>query len=330
MQTDASLDLRLTSLANLPVARPPSDPGSRTVSGLVFEATPTGRQPVEGASVGWEGLSDTVLAETRSDGVGRYLLCSLPLGRTSGLFAVKQGSPTLRTHPSTLAPMPSSISRSLAGEESPRVGSRRRGNTPISASKTCFSNASIPPNTGFGVKVSGPLLINVSEACSNSFEIGVAGHDLRISGTSMCDIPELVEQIDPRTFLAISSGLGYAAVGAPPASTIAATFPGYFDYCVLNEAGGKLSVLLHHGAFGHTFTLRVEQSPADPDTSVENVLYCHAATLHSCKYRRLHAPATSLSNSRHRRADLLACRRQHPSGSCVQGQALVGHDDTPS
>jgi len=90
-QTDASLDLRLTSLAKLPAAGPRSDPLSRTVSGVVSEATPTGSQPVEGASVGWEGLMDTVLAETRSDVAGRYVLCGLPLGRITGLYALKQG-----------------------------------------------------------------------------------------------------------------------------------------------------------------------------------------------------------------------------------------------
>ena len=91
MQADASLDVRLTSIANLSAARPQSGPGSRTVSGAVFEATPTGRSPVEGASVGWEGLFDTVVAETRSDAAGRYVLCGLPLGRIPGLFALKQG-----------------------------------------------------------------------------------------------------------------------------------------------------------------------------------------------------------------------------------------------
>ena len=91
MQADASLDLRLTSIANLSAARPQSGPGSRTISGAVFEATSTGRQPVEGASVGWEGLFDTVVAVTRSDAEGRYLLCGLPLGRISGVFALKQG-----------------------------------------------------------------------------------------------------------------------------------------------------------------------------------------------------------------------------------------------
>jgi hypothetical protein len=90
-QADASLDLRLTSTANLSAARPVSNPGERTVSGVVFEVTPTGRQPVEGASVGWEGLLDAVFAETRSDAAGRYSLCGLSLGRIDGLFALKQG-----------------------------------------------------------------------------------------------------------------------------------------------------------------------------------------------------------------------------------------------
>ena len=91
MQTDTSLDLRLTAIANLSAARPLSGPGSRTVSGVVFETTPSGRQPVEGAGVGWETLLDTVVTETLSDAAGQYLLCGLPLGRIAGLFASKQG-----------------------------------------------------------------------------------------------------------------------------------------------------------------------------------------------------------------------------------------------
>jgi len=91
MQADASLDVRLTSLANLSATRPQSGPGSRTISGAVFEATATSRAPIEGASVGWEGLLDTVLAETRSDAAGHYLLCGLPLEQFPGLFALKQG-----------------------------------------------------------------------------------------------------------------------------------------------------------------------------------------------------------------------------------------------
>lgn len=94
-QANASLDVRLTSIANLSAARPLSGPGSRTVSGAVFEATPTGRQPVEGASVAV--YSEALLyygeyvAFTRSDTAGRYLLCGLPEGRIPGLYAEKQG-----------------------------------------------------------------------------------------------------------------------------------------------------------------------------------------------------------------------------------------------
>jgi hypothetical protein len=91
MHADANLDLKLTSTANLSTAHPISDPGLRTVSGAVVEATPTGKQLVQGAWVGWEALLDTVVAETTSDAAGRYLLCGLPRERISGLFAYKQG-----------------------------------------------------------------------------------------------------------------------------------------------------------------------------------------------------------------------------------------------
>ena len=91
LQADTSLDLGLTAIADLSAARPLSAPGSRTVSGVVFETTTEGKQPVAGAWVGWEGLFDTVVAETRSDAAGRYLLCGLPLGRIAGVFAVKEG-----------------------------------------------------------------------------------------------------------------------------------------------------------------------------------------------------------------------------------------------
>jgi hypothetical protein len=91
MQTDATLDLGVTSLGALPAVRRGSAPGSRTISGVVYEATPTGRQPVESAWVGWEALLDTVVAETRSDAAGRYLLCGLPVEQITGLFALKQG-----------------------------------------------------------------------------------------------------------------------------------------------------------------------------------------------------------------------------------------------
>jgi hypothetical protein len=65
-----------------------SPPGTRTISGSVFQTTAAGKQPVQGAWVGWEPLFDTVVAEVRSDITGRYTLCGLPMNRFE-LFAVR-------------------------------------------------------------------------------------------------------------------------------------------------------------------------------------------------------------------------------------------------
>jgi hypothetical protein len=98
---NATLDLRLTSIANLSSARPKSDPGSRTVSGIVFETTATGPRPVQGATVGWFAFFDNGegMARTFTDAAGFYLLCSLPKSRIAGhfdinidgLYAAKEG-----------------------------------------------------------------------------------------------------------------------------------------------------------------------------------------------------------------------------------------------
>jgi hypothetical protein len=55
---DATLNVRLTPIAVLSFARPGATPNLRTVSGLVFEATPAGRRPVHGATVAWEAGFD--------------------------------------------------------------------------------------------------------------------------------------------------------------------------------------------------------------------------------------------------------------------------------
>jgi hypothetical protein len=57
----------------------------------VFEVTAAGRHPIEGASVGYEGNNDITSAWTFTDASGRYLLCGLPEGRLTSLFAVKNG-----------------------------------------------------------------------------------------------------------------------------------------------------------------------------------------------------------------------------------------------
>lgn len=90
LQANASLDVRLTSIANLS-ARPLLGPGFSAISGTVFEASPTWR-PVEGVSVTLSGagyLYDD-FAYTRTDTSGHYLVCGLPQG-PSYLFAVKEG-----------------------------------------------------------------------------------------------------------------------------------------------------------------------------------------------------------------------------------------------
>jgi hypothetical protein len=66
-------------------------PGTRTISGIVFEITDAGRQPIEAAWVGFtvDPSGDITGAETSSDASGRYLLCGLPETRLTSLFAVK-------------------------------------------------------------------------------------------------------------------------------------------------------------------------------------------------------------------------------------------------
>lgn len=94
MRADVSLDLQLTSIANLSTAQPLSAAGYRTVSGTVFESTPAGRPPVADAAV--SAYSDAMyyadpIAFTRSDAAGRYWLCGLSQGWIPYLVAEKSG-----------------------------------------------------------------------------------------------------------------------------------------------------------------------------------------------------------------------------------------------
>jgi hypothetical protein len=95
LNSDANQDVTLTSLQNLAAGnslRPPHVPGTRTISGIVFEVTAAGRQPIEGAYVGFMLVGpDIVGAETFSDATGGYLLCGLPETRLISLFAMKNG-----------------------------------------------------------------------------------------------------------------------------------------------------------------------------------------------------------------------------------------------
>jgi hypothetical protein len=94
LRAGATLDLILTSTTSLSTAQPLSGPGSRSVAGMVFEQTATGRRPIEGALV--EVYSDALyyadaVAFTRSDTAGHYLLCSLPERRISAIVTTREG-----------------------------------------------------------------------------------------------------------------------------------------------------------------------------------------------------------------------------------------------
>jgi hypothetical protein len=94
MRAGVSLDLQLTSIANLSAAHPLSDAGFRTLSGTVFESMPAGRRPVADAAV--SAYSEALpygeaVAFTKSDAAGRYWLCGISQGRIPYLVAEKQG-----------------------------------------------------------------------------------------------------------------------------------------------------------------------------------------------------------------------------------------------
>jgi hypothetical protein len=55
--------------------------------------TAAGARPVAGAWVGWEpvALSHSIVAEAITGAAGHFLLCGLPEGSISGLFATMSG-----------------------------------------------------------------------------------------------------------------------------------------------------------------------------------------------------------------------------------------------
>ena len=71
-------------------SHPPRMPGTRT-SGVVFEVTETGRQPVADRVGGMGRRHRFVVAHTLTDTSGRYLLCGLPETPLNSLFAWKTG-----------------------------------------------------------------------------------------------------------------------------------------------------------------------------------------------------------------------------------------------
>lgn len=85
---DAVLDVELVPVGS-PMLTANADPP--TLSGVVFETTPEGRRPVAGALVGLGGDNDFWLAGATTDADGRYLLCRLPVGYSTHVWASKTG-----------------------------------------------------------------------------------------------------------------------------------------------------------------------------------------------------------------------------------------------
>jgi hypothetical protein len=85
---DTTIHLGLVSKTNVSASRiQPAVAGLRSVSGVIVENTPTGKQPVAGAFVDFEPLEDFPAAVTNSDAAGRFLLCGLPQSDTVRLGA---------------------------------------------------------------------------------------------------------------------------------------------------------------------------------------------------------------------------------------------------
>lgn len=90
MDRDGTIDLQLISRTSLTAQLSLTGrPGTRSVSGVTFRTTAAGRQVVSGASVAFEGWSDSPFAWTTSDWMGRYHLCGLPSDQTVEIWAVQ-------------------------------------------------------------------------------------------------------------------------------------------------------------------------------------------------------------------------------------------------
>ncbi len=90
IQGDANVDLVVSSTADLTAlnASAAATLDGRMVSGTVYARSSDGiKQPAANFWVGWEAAVDTVVAQTRTDSAGHYVLCWLPTAQIIGLFA---------------------------------------------------------------------------------------------------------------------------------------------------------------------------------------------------------------------------------------------------
>jgi hypothetical protein len=87
---DLSLDAQLVARAHIsssPDAVPPSPPGLRLVSGVVYEVIADGRRPASNVFVDYEPVSDFPAAVTYTDAEGRFLLCGIPSAESASIGA---------------------------------------------------------------------------------------------------------------------------------------------------------------------------------------------------------------------------------------------------
>ncbi|HJU74253.1 MAG TPA: hypothetical protein VJ717_10945 [Gemmatimonadaceae bacterium] len=80
VQRDLTLNVQLLAI-DLLTTVPPAAPGTRNVSGVIYEMANGERAPVERAFVDYEPIMDFVAAFTFTGVDGRYSLCGLPVDR---------------------------------------------------------------------------------------------------------------------------------------------------------------------------------------------------------------------------------------------------------
>ena len=84
LRSNVTLNVEMTSESTLesPTPPPPQSARGTHVTGLIFETTQAGRQPVAGAHVLADQAPDWAFANTISDLQGKFLLCNLPAAYT--------------------------------------------------------------------------------------------------------------------------------------------------------------------------------------------------------------------------------------------------------
>ena len=93
VQRDMKLKDRMRAVALTATAGPFAAPltsvaGQRRVSGTVYTLTPSGKQPVSGASASLDLSDSDIQARSTTDVDGRFMLCGLPLDRPLQMLGI--------------------------------------------------------------------------------------------------------------------------------------------------------------------------------------------------------------------------------------------------